>query len=54
LIIYPIGRFSLDFLRMDASKVAGINANQTFVAVIALGAAIALYLRHRNRKEKIE
>jgi len=54
MINYSIGRFLLDFLRMDASEVAGINANQTFVAVIAIGAAVALYLRHKKFEEKVE
>jgi phosphatidylglycerol:prolipoprotein diacylglycerol transferase len=52
MIIYPIGRFSLDFLRLDASEVAGINANQTFVAIVAIAAAITLFIRHRIKKEK--
>ncbi|GAP15139.1 prolipoprotein diacylglyceryl transferase [Longilinea arvoryzae] len=47
LIIYPVGRFFLEFLRLDPSPIAGINANQTLMAVIAVGAAIALILRHR-------
>jgi phosphatidylglycerol:prolipoprotein diacylglycerol transferase len=48
LVTYPVIRFSLDFLRLDASLVAGINVNQTFMAVIALCAGAALFLRHRN------
>ncbi len=47
LIIYPIGRFFLEFLRLDPSPVAGINVNQTTMAAIALCAVIALILRHR-------
>jgi phosphatidylglycerol---prolipoprotein diacylglyceryl transferase len=47
LIVYPIGRFFLDFLRLDASLVGGININQTVMAVVAVGAALALLLRHR-------
>jgi phosphatidylglycerol:prolipoprotein diacylglycerol transferase len=49
LIAYPVGRFLLDFLRLDASRVAGININQTVMAVVAVGAALALFLRHRDR-----
>jgi hypothetical protein len=30
LIFYPLVRFSLDFLRLDASEIGGININQTF------------------------
>ena len=48
LIVYPTGRFFLDFLRLDASLVGGININQTVMAVVALGAGLALYLRHRK------
>ena len=48
LIVYPVGRFFLDFLRLDASLVGGININQTIMAVVALGAGTALYLRHRK------
>ena len=47
LVIYPVGRFLLDFLRLDASRLAGVNANQTFMAIIALLASAALLWRHR-------
>ncbi len=47
LIVYPAGRFLLDFLRLDASMVAGININQTVMAVVGVCAALALFLRHR-------
>ena len=47
LVIYPTGRVLLDFLRLDASQVGGININQTIMAVVAVSAAIALFLRHR-------
>ena len=46
LITYPVGRFLLDFLRLDASEIGGINANQTFMAIVAVIAAMALLLRH--------
>lgn len=48
LIVYPIGRFLLDFLRLDASRVAGININQTVMAVVAVLATAALLWRHRR------
>jgi phosphatidylglycerol:prolipoprotein diacylglycerol transferase len=48
LIIYPLGRFLLEFLRLDASLVAGLNANQTVMAIVALTAAAVLYWRHRK------
>jgi phosphatidylglycerol---prolipoprotein diacylglyceryl transferase len=46
LVIYPIGRFLLEFLRLDASRLAGINANQVLAAVVALIAAGILIWRH--------
>jgi phosphatidylglycerol---prolipoprotein diacylglyceryl transferase len=48
LIIYPVGRFLLEFLRLDASRVAGLNANQTIMAVVALAATSILIWRHRT------
>jgi phosphatidylglycerol:prolipoprotein diacylglycerol transferase len=50
MIMYSIGRFSLEFLRLDSSLVAGINFNQTFVAVVAVVAGMLLLLNHRLRR----
>jgi len=47
LIQYSIGRFFLEFLRLDSSQVAGINFNQTFVAVVAVLAAMVVIWKHR-------
>ena len=47
LVIYPLGRFLLDFLRLDASRLAGINANQTLSAIVAVVAIGILIWRHR-------
>jgi len=51
-IMYPIGRFLLEFLRLDTSQVAGVNANQVFMVVVAIVAAVLLFLRHRPHKEQ--
>jgi len=48
LVVYPIGRFLLDFLRLDAAQLGGINANQTFMAIVALVSVAALAIRHRK------
>jgi phosphatidylglycerol:prolipoprotein diacylglycerol transferase len=48
LIVYPVGRFLLDFLRLDASLVGGININQAVMAVVAVFATAALLWRHRQ------
>lgn len=47
LIVYPLIRFSLDFLRLDASRIMSININQTVMAVVGLGAIAVLVWRHR-------
>ncbi len=47
LIAYPLIRFSLDFLRLDASRVMSININQTVMAVVGIAAIIVLIWRHR-------
>lgn len=48
LVIYPVGRFLLEFLRLDASMIGGINANQTVMAVVAILAILSLVWRHCN------
>jgi phosphatidylglycerol:prolipoprotein diacylglycerol transferase len=53
MIMYPIGRFFLDFLRMDASEVAGINANQSFMVLVAISAVVLLVIRHRPSKKNL-
>jgi len=49
LILYSIGRFFLEFLRLDPSPVAGIDINQLAMAVVALASVVALILRHRRK-----
>lgn len=48
LMIYPIGRFMLDFLRLDASQLGGLNANQTFMGIVVVIAMITFLFRHRS------
>ena len=54
LIVYPFGRFLLDFLRLDASQLGGVNANQTFMAIVAVLGASALFWRHRPNRKIVE
>ena len=49
LILYPVIRFGLEFLRLVISPVAGININQTTMAVIAVVAAAILIFRHAQK-----
>ncbi len=51
LIAYPVGRFFLEFLRLDTAQVGGINMNQVIMAVTAVVAAVVLVLRERGSKE---
>jgi phosphatidylglycerol:prolipoprotein diacylglycerol transferase len=53
LIIYPVGRFFLEFLRLDASQIAGINANQTLMLIVIVLASAVLYLRHRGSQTPV-
>lgn len=47
LITYPLFRFFMEFLRLDHSYVGGVNANQTFMLIIALSAGGFMAWRHR-------
>jgi phosphatidylglycerol:prolipoprotein diacylglycerol transferase len=51
LVAYPTMRFFLEYLRLDTSPVAGINFNQTFMAVIAVAALAVLIFRHTRPEE---
>lgn len=47
-ITYPIGRFLLEFLRLDYVQIWGINFNQTFMLVVAVVSALIIIVRHRR------
>lgn len=49
LITYPIIRILLEFLRLDASQVGGLNANQSFMVVVLAAAAGTLLYRHSKQ-----
>ena len=50
LVVYPLGRFLLDFLRLDFASVNGLNINQTVMLVVTLISAGVLFYRHRKSK----
>ena len=52
LIIYPTIRFLLEFLRLDASQVGGLNANQTLMGIVLVVALGALIYRHKPAKKE--
>jgi phosphatidylglycerol:prolipoprotein diacylglycerol transferase len=47
-VIYPLGRFFLEFLRLDAANVLSLNINQAFMGITAIIAAAALFYRHKK------
>jgi phosphatidylglycerol:prolipoprotein diacylglycerol transferase len=49
LIVYPVGRFLLEFIRLEYSPIAGININQTVMAVIAVLSSGFLIYRHLKK-----
>ena len=51
LVVYPVGRFLIDFLRLDPSMVAGLNANQTVMAITAVVSMGLLIWRHREDRK---
>jgi phosphatidylglycerol---prolipoprotein diacylglyceryl transferase len=54
LIIYPIGRFLLEYIRLDASFLAGVNANQITMAVVAIFSSCIFIIRHIPIKKSRE
>ena len=56
LVTYPLGRFLLEFLRLDSSQLAGINANQALMLVVMVAASLILGWRHRpgHRSSKLQ
>jgi phosphatidylglycerol:prolipoprotein diacylglycerol transferase len=50
LVSYPLGRFLLEFLRIDFVPIAGINFNQLLSLLVALVSAGILYSRHRENR----
>lgn len=52
LVLYPVIRFALEYLRLDPSPVAGININQTVMGIVAVLSIAALVIRHTIRPPK--
>ena len=48
LIGYAVGRFLLEFLRLDFVPLFGINFNQGVMALVAVAGGLVLFLRHRR------
>ena len=48
LMFYGVGRFALEFLRLDISTVWGININQAFIAFVFVFAGVVMYMRQKG------
>ena len=48
LVSYPVGRFFLEFLKLDAPRIGTLNTNQTVMAIVAVCAVGLLIWRHRR------
>jgi phosphatidylglycerol---prolipoprotein diacylglyceryl transferase len=46
MIFYGVGRFLLEFLRLDPAPVGIINANQTFMGIVVVFGIAALLINH--------
>ncbi len=49
-IVYPLGRFFLESLRMDNWLIGGVAAAQWASGVAILGAVVLLVYRHRRAR----
>lgn len=54
LIGYPIGRFFLEYLRLDSPRFGTININQIFMLIVAIVAGFLLFWRHRKHETSSE
>jgi phosphatidylglycerol:prolipoprotein diacylglycerol transferase len=54
VIIYAIGRFGLEFLRLDPTIVGGVNFNQVSMVVVALVSGALVYWNHRRQPKAKE
>ncbi|NPV57438.1 MAG: prolipoprotein diacylglyceryl transferase [Anaerolineae bacterium] len=54
LIGYPIGRFFLEFIRLDPSNIGRINANQTLMLIISISAVLGLLWKHKVSQKSNE
>jgi len=48
LVGYPVGRFFLEFIRIDIVLAYGLNFNQTVMLVTAIVSGVAIFVRHRR------
>ena len=50
LVGYPIGRFFLEYLRLDSPRFGTVNINQIFMLIVAIVSGFLLFWRHRKHE----
>jgi phosphatidylglycerol:prolipoprotein diacylglycerol transferase len=53
MAFYAFGRFILEFIRIDYSPIAGVNVNQTLMAVIFVCSTVGLLLKHVLKRKTV-
>jgi phosphatidylglycerol:prolipoprotein diacylglycerol transferase len=53
MILYPAGRFMLEYLRIEVTMSGGMNVSQVFCAVLVLFGIIMLAIRHRHDRFRL-
>lgn len=48
VVIYGLGRFGLEFLRLDISSAGGVNINQFFMLAVVFVVGVVLIVRQRS------
>jgi phosphatidylglycerol:prolipoprotein diacylglycerol transferase len=48
LIVYPLGRFLLEFIRLDYVPLFAINLNQLIMLLVVIFSGVMLFRRHRR------
>lgn len=51
LVTYPVGRFLLEFIRLDYVPMFGLNFNQAFMLLVAIVTGVVIFVRHRKKDE---
>ena len=52
LVTYPVGRFLLEFIRLDSPTIGTINTNQTIMLIVAVVSGLLLLWRHDKFPKK--
>lgn len=53
LLLYSLGRFLIEFIRVDEFQAGSIRYNQLFAAVVFIGALIFMFMLNKKAKEQV-